>query len=60
LAGTVQSFLTPEMLASVSMVGNILLIAIGINFMELKKVKVANMLPALLVPVIYYLVMAMF
>lgn len=60
LAGTVQSFLTPEMLASVSMVGNILLIAIGINFMEFKKVKVANMLPALLVPVIYYAVMALF
>lgn len=60
LASTVQAFLTPEMLASVSMVGNILLIAIGINFMEFKKVKVANMLPALLVPVIYYAVMAMF
>ncbi len=60
LAGTVQSFLTPEILASIAMVGNILLIAIGINFMELKKVKVANMLPALLIPVIYYLVMAMF
>ncbi|MBN2300172.1 MAG: DUF554 domain-containing protein [Acholeplasmataceae bacterium] len=47
-----------EMIQAVSMVGSILLIAIGINFMELRKIKVANMLPALLVPVIYYLIIS--
>ena len=49
--------LSPEIIRSISMVGNILLIAIGINFMELKRIKVANMLPALLVPVIYHIVL---
>jgi len=49
--------LSPEIIRSITMVGNILLIAIGINFMELKRIKVANMLPALLVPVIYHIVL---
>ena len=52
--------LTPEIIHSLSMVGNILLIAIGINFMELKRIKVANMLPALLVPIIYHVIMIIF
>ncbi|MDY0295686.1 MAG: DUF554 family protein, partial [Acholeplasmataceae bacterium] len=49
--------LSPEMIRSISMVGNILLIAIGINFMELKRIKVANMLPALIIPIIYHVIM---
>lgn len=52
--------LTPDIISSLSMVGNILLIAIGINFMELKKIKVANMLPALLIPILYHVVMLIF
>lgn len=60
LARAVAPVLTPDILASLSMVGNIILMAIGINFMELKKIKVANMLPALLIPIIYYLVLALF
>lgn len=57
LAMFVGDVLSPEIIRSISMVGNILLIAIGINFMELKRIKVANMLPALLVPVIYHIVL---
>ncbi len=53
-------FLTAEIIHSLSMVGNLLLIAIGINFMELKRIKVANMLPALLVPVVYHIILIIF
>ncbi len=60
LAMYTSNFLPIEMINSVAMVGNILLIAIGINFMELRKVKVANMLPALLIPVLYYIVLLFF
>ncbi len=60
LAQASQSFLTHEMITAVSMVGNILLIAIGINFMEIKRIKVANMLPAILIPILYYLVISLF
>ncbi|MDY0075211.1 MAG: DUF554 domain-containing protein [Acholeplasmataceae bacterium] len=54
------NLLTAEMILSLSMVGNILLIAIGINFMELKRIKVANMLPALLIPILYHAIMLIF
>ena len=55
-----QNYMTNEMITAVSLVGNILLIAIGINFVELRKIKVANMLPSLLIPVIYFLIMSLF
>lgn len=60
LASSLNYILTPEMISSLSMIGSILLIAIGINFTEIKKIKVANMLPALMVPIIYYIVMGLF
>ncbi len=52
-------FLTTTMIEGFSMVGNIILIAMGINFMEIKEIKVANMLPALLIPVLYYIVVGL-
>ncbi|HAX02361.1 MAG: hypothetical protein A2Y45_03605 [Tenericutes bacterium GWC2_34_14] len=54
------NMLSPEIIHSLSMVGNILLIGIGINFLEIKRIKVANMLPALLIPIIYHLIMTLF
>jgi uncharacterized protein len=60
LAASASSLLSNDMIQAVTMVGNILLIAIGINFLEIKKIKVANLLPALLIPIIYYLMMSLF
>ncbi len=60
LAKEAESFLTPEMMLSLSLVGNLILVAIGIHFMELKKIKIANLLPALFLPIIYYLIMSLF
>ncbi|MDX9691902.1 MAG: DUF554 domain-containing protein [Acholeplasmataceae bacterium] len=59
LARQAEPLLTPEIIQSLSMVGNILLIAIGINFTEIKRIKVANLLPALLIPIIYYAILAL-
>ncbi len=53
-------FLTEPMILTMSMVGNILLVAMGINFMKLKDIKVANMLPALLVPIVYFVILHFF
>ena len=58
LARQAQPLLTPDLIQSLSMVGNILLIAIGLNFMEIKKIKVANLLPALFIPIIYYAIIS--
>lgn len=60
LASQAATLVTPEIISSLSMIGNILLIAIGINFMEIKRIRVANLLPALLIPIIYYAILAIF
>lgn len=60
LARYLSDYATPEIISSLSMIGSILLVAIGINFMEIKKIKVANLLPALLVPILYYVVLMIF
>lgn len=60
LAMASANFLTDPMIASMTMVGNIILVAMGINFMEIKKIRVANMLPALIVPILYFVVIGLF
>ena len=49
LAANSQGFLVGGILAQLSGVGGILLMGVGINLLEIKKISVANMLPALLV-----------
>ena len=54
-ASMIQPYLTNEMLIEISIVGGIMITAIGVNTLDIKKFKVGNMLPAIAVPVIYYL-----
>lgn len=56
LASRVADLLTPEVINEMSAVGGILIMAIGINVLGLKKIKVGNMLPAIFLPIIYYLI----
>ncbi|WP_128425328.1 DUF554 domain-containing protein [Gudongella oleilytica] len=60
LAGGVKNFMTPEVINEMSAVGGILIMAIGVNALGLKKIKLANMLPAVFIPIIYYLVAGLF
>lgn len=55
-ASTAVPYLTPEVINEMSAVGGLLIAAIGINLLELGKLKIGNMLPALAVPLIYYTV----
>ena len=55
LANSAKSLLTPEVINEMSAVGGILIMAIGINILGIKKIKVGNMLPAVFIPIIYYL-----
>lgn len=52
LAGLVRPLMTEAALANLSLVGNILIFCVGINLIWGKKVKVANLLPAIVVAVI--------
>ena len=39
-----------------SAVGGLLIVAIGINLLDIQKLKVGNMLPAVFVPLVYYVI----
>ncbi len=56
LAGLVKDILTPEVILEMSSIGGILIMAIGINILGIKKIRVGNMLPAVFIPIFYYLV----
>lgn len=47
------SLFTPEIINEISAVGGILIVAIAFNLMNIKKIKVSNMLPALLIPLVF-------
>ena len=46
-ASWLHDFFTPEMITALSGLGGILLVGLGVSILDLKKIKVANMLPAL-------------
>ena len=52
LAGLLRPVMTEGALANLSLVGNVLIFCVGINLVWGKKVKVANLLPAIVVAVV--------
>lgn len=56
LAGFIRPWLTDVIITQVSLVGSVLIMAIGANLLEFKKIKVGNLLPAVLMPFLFYLV----
>ena len=51
-AGYLQDYLTTPMINELSAVGGIILIGLGINVLEIKQIRVINMIPALLVAIV--------
>lgn len=56
-AGLLAPYLTGVLLDQICMVGYAIVICIGINFFGVVKIKTANLIPALLVPVVYNMLM---
>ena len=54
-ATMIKVFLTPEVIGQMSSVGGLLIVAIGINLLEIKKIHVGNMLPAVFMPLVYFI-----
>jgi uncharacterized membrane protein YqgA involved in biofilm formation len=50
-----KPFLITAVINQMSAVGGILIMAIGINLLEIQKIKVGNMLPAIFIPLVYYM-----
>ena len=49
LARSIKDFLSPEIINEMTAVGGILILGIGFGLLEIKKIKIGNMLPAILV-----------
>lgn len=60
LASVLKGVFTTAMITSITGVGGVLIISIGLSIMEIKKMKNANMIPALIIPVLYELVISAF
>jgi hypothetical protein len=52
-ASSIKPFLLPEVVAQMSAIGGLLIVAIGLGLLEIKKIKIGNMLPAIFFPLVY-------
>lgn len=55
MAGFLKPFLIPVAVSQMSATGGLLIVALGLNMIREKKLKVGNMLPSIFLPLIYYL-----
>ncbi len=56
----IEPFLSDALIGDLSFVGSVLITGVGINLIFNKGIKVANMLPAILIPIIYYMFQLIF
>lgn len=56
LAGFIKPWLTDDVIIQMSLVGSILILGIGINILEIKKIKVGNLLPSIFIPFVYFII----
>ncbi|MCB6480763.1 DUF554 domain-containing protein, partial [Streptococcus parasanguinis] len=53
LAGLLSPLFSEALIQNLSMVGNVLIFGVGINLFFGKQIKIGNLLPALLIPVVF-------
>ncbi|MBQ7087395.1 MAG: DUF554 domain-containing protein [Clostridia bacterium] len=56
LAGVIAPYVTPELMCEISIIGGILIFSSGLSILEIKKINTINLLPALIVPPIFFVV----
>ena len=59
LAGSLSSLLTGELLSQMCMVGYVIIMAIGFNFLFKNKFKTLNMLPSVFLPIVYHYILVL-
>lgn len=55
-AGALADFISPELMTEISIVGGILIASSGLSILKIKDCKTLNLLPSLLVPVLWFLI----
>lgn len=56
LAQFLQSVLSDAVVSEMTSIGGVMIMAIGLNFLEIKRIKVGNMIPAVFIPIIYFMI----
>jgi uncharacterized membrane protein YqgA involved in biofilm formation len=56
MASVLKPLLVPAVIAQMSGVGGVLILGIGMNMLREKKIKVGNMLPAIFIPLVWFMV----
>ena len=59
-ASFLKQFLTDPVITQMSAVGGLLIVAMGFNMLEVVKIKVANLLPAVFLPLVYFMIVQLF
>jgi len=54
-ASLMKQFLITSVVSEMSAVGGLLIVAIGANMLDIKRIKVGNMIPAIFIPLLYYI-----
>ena len=54
-ASFMSQFLVPATINQMTAVGGLLIMAIGFNMLEIKRIRVGNMLPAIFLPLVYFM-----
>jgi len=60
MAGLLKPLLIPAVVSQMSATGGLLIVALGLNMLREKKLKVGNMLPAIFIPLIYFFIKSLF
>ena len=60
LACLLGDFMSPDMMTEISIVGGFLIMSSGLGILKIKNFKTLNMLPCLLVPIIFFVILGLF
>ncbi|MFC1867339.1 DUF554 domain-containing protein [Thermodesulfobacteriota bacterium] len=55
-ASFIKQFLTVEVITEMSAAGGLLIVAMGFNMLDIVKIKVGNILPAIFLPLVYFII----
>lgn len=58
-SGFLGSVLVTDQITNIGAIGSVLIMALGLNMLEITKIKVANFLPAVFIPMGYYIVQSL-
>jgi uncharacterized membrane protein YqgA involved in biofilm formation len=59
-ASFLKQFLADQVISQMSAVGGMLIVAMAFNMLDIVKIKVANLLPAIFLPLIYFMIVHLF